>query len=137
VLIVEDDPVVRQTFEHAVDALGVPFTAVEDGRQAIAELRKRDVGLVVLDLLLPGISGLRVLEWMSSYAEHVPVIVVTGADNSRAMVARFPNLVRVTHEKPLPLVLLRHMIAEFLGIDEGPDLAAGERARPGGAAGLR
>jgi len=130
-LIVEDDPVVRHTFEYAVDPLGVPFTAVGDGQEALAELRKRDIALVVLDLMLPGISGLRVLEWMSAYAQDVPVVVVTGVENARAVVAHFPNLVRVIQEKPVPLDILRQMVAEFLGLEEGadPGRAAGRGAQ--------
>ena len=131
-LIVEDDHAVRETFEVALGGLGPPLVSVADGRAAMAELHKGHVALVVLDLNLPHISGVRVLEWMSSFADGVPVVVVTGVPGAREVVARFPNLVRVILEKPFRLDLLRSTVASSLGLETQGD--GGESSKDGAGA---
>ncbi len=116
-LIVEDDEAVRESFEAALAGLGPPVRAVADGRAAMEELHQGRIALVVLDLNLPHTSGLRVLEWMSGFAEDVPVVVVTGVPGAREVLAHFPNLVRIIFEKPFPLDVLRSTVASLLGLE--------------------
>lgn len=55
----------------------------EDGAVALDIFRRRPVDLVLLDLLMPGLSGLAVLEQLKALDPGVPVIVVTGLDRAR------------------------------------------------------
>jgi two-component system response regulator len=114
VLIVEDDAVVRNAMVAVAESTGVAVLQAEDGAEAIARLRSGGVALVVLDLGLPGISGLRVLEWMSQNSQEVPVLVVTGLEDPPNVLNRFPNLVRIMEKKPVSVDLLRHLIETYL-----------------------
>lgn len=113
ILVVDDEEYIRDAFTAVISGSGAKVVAVGDGAGAIAELRKGAVSLVVLDLGLPGISGLRVLEWMSGNAPQVPVLVVTGLENPPNVLVRFPNLVKIMQRKPVPNDLLMHLVETY------------------------
>ncbi len=113
VLIVEDDELVREAMVAVAESTGAVVWQAQDGAEAIARLRGGGVALLVLDLGLPGISGLRVLEWMSQNSPEVPVLVVTGLENPPNVLNRFPNLVRIMEKKPVSNDVLRHLIETY------------------------
>ena len=84
VLVVEDDPVQRG---HIVDLLrraDVAACQASTGEEALALARKQPVDCVILDLMLPGMSGFKLLEQFrkSARLRQVPVVVYTAADLS-------------------------------------------------------
>lgn len=113
ILVVDDEEYIRDAFSAVIGSKGATVVAVGDGASAISELRKGGVSLVVLDLGLPGISGLRVLEWMSGNSPDVPVLVVTGLENPPNVLVRFPNLVKIMQRKPVPNELLLHLVETY------------------------
>ncbi len=115
ILVVDDEPAVLQAFGVALESFGAHVTLAPGGAVAIQELRLGEVALVVLDLNLPDIPGLRVLEWMSANASSVPVLVVTGMDDPPDVLRRFPNLVRIVERKPVANELLRHLVELYTG----------------------
>ena len=113
ILVVDDEEFVREAFTDVIRNAGSLVTTAADGAEAIAKLREGNIALIVLDLGLPGISGLRVLEWMSQNAPHVPVLVVTGLENPPNVLVRFPNLVKIMQKKPVPNDLLVHLVETY------------------------
>lgn len=116
-LIVEDDEMVREAMVAVAENTGAVCWQATDGADAIARLRGGGVALVVLDLGLPGISGLRVLEWMSQNSPSVPVLVVTGLEDPPNVLNRFPNLVRIMEKKPVSNEVLQHLVETYLAGD--------------------
>lgn len=78
VLIVDDDRQVRQLLEDAVEIHGCTVTAVGTGEKALDELKESHFDLVFLDLLLPGLSGLEVLQSIKTNYRNTAVAIVTG-----------------------------------------------------------
>lgn len=113
ILVVDDEEYVRDAFSEVIKSSGTPVVTANDGAEAISKLREGSVALIVLDLGLPGISGLRVLEWMSQNSPHVPVLVVTGLENPPNVLVRFPNLVKIMQKKPVPNDLLLHLVETY------------------------
>lgn len=89
-LVVEDEAPLR---ELVVVTLGQAFTCIEaeNGEEALAALAEQPADLVFLDVMLPGMSGLDVLERMrdDESLRQVPVVVVSAwqsqADVTRAL----------------------------------------------------
>lgn len=81
VLLVEDDDGTRGLFETALIGAGYVVHTARSGAGAITRLRGESFDIVVLDLMLPGISGPEVLDAMRQgpATAQLPVIVVTGA----------------------------------------------------------
>lgn len=81
ILLVEDDEAMRGLFETALIGAGYVVHSASTGAGALTRLRSESFDLVVLDLMLPGITGPEVLDAMRQgpATAQIPVIVVTGA----------------------------------------------------------
>lgn len=80
ILVVEDDPSVRGLLETLLTAEGYDVSTASDGLAGLVKLNASHYELVLLDLMMPDLGGIRVLEEMREDAElaDVPVVVVTG-----------------------------------------------------------
>lgn len=76
ILIVEDDSIVRQAVRLGLRHQGHEVVAVETGEEGLEQLRAVRPDVVVLDLMLPGMSGLDVCRRIRE-RDQVPVIMVT------------------------------------------------------------
>ncbi len=76
VLVVDDDPTVREVVVSYLRAAGHDVTEVGDGESALAAVRDREPALVLLDLMLPGIDGLEVCRRLRETSD-VPVLMLT------------------------------------------------------------
>jgi DNA-binding response OmpR family regulator len=77
ILVVEDERTLAGFIGQALDADGYAVTVVHDGIAAEAEARTGDYGLVLLDVMLPGRSGLEVLDAIRTEDPSLPVILLT------------------------------------------------------------
>jgi two-component system OmpR family response regulator len=82
VLVVEDDPPLRELYRSALVAAGYAVFAVEDGLDALRYVEARLPAAVVLDLGLPRLHGRDVQREFAAQGltEQVPIVVVTGED---------------------------------------------------------
>ena len=81
VLIVEDDPDLRRMYRAALSLAGFDIIEAHDGLSALHVLEQRSADLVILDLMLPTIDGLTVLQEIAAHAgtRDVPILIVTGS----------------------------------------------------------
>ncbi len=80
VLIVDDDPTQRRIMQAVCEKAGYPVLQAESGEDALSLLQSQqgqDVGLVMLDLRMPGIGGMETLKRAKVFREDLPVIVLT------------------------------------------------------------
>lgn len=78
VLIVEDDKGVRDLLETILTAEGFDVRTARDGLEGLLKLRMFQPAALVLDIMMPDVGGLRVLDELAEEHADVPVIVVTG-----------------------------------------------------------
>ena len=86
ILIVEDDPQIRNFIVYTVKQEGFPYFTASNGQAALSTLVSEHVDLVLLDLGLPDMDGMEVLAKVREWSE-VPVIVVSARDQDREKVA--------------------------------------------------
>jgi DNA-binding response OmpR family regulator len=79
VLVVEDDPSIRELIELHLGLEGLEHSAAGDGRDALARLSAARVDLVVLDVMLPGLDGVSVCKAMRRGGPNAdtPVLMLT------------------------------------------------------------
>ena len=76
-LLVEDDPTMQATLHRALTRRGMDVVAVGDGRAALSQWMARQPDAVVLDLTLPGLDGLQVLQQARNRGLRTPVLILT------------------------------------------------------------
>lgn len=76
-LLVEDDPTMQATLHRALTRRGMEVTAVGDGRAALGQWAARQPDAVILDLTLPGLDGLQVLQQARTRGLRTPVLILT------------------------------------------------------------
>ena len=87
VLLIEDDGRIREIVERGLGSRGFVVTSAEDGLAGLDLARKLEVDVVLLDLMLPGLSGLEVLEGIRLAKPRLPVVALTALDDTRSKVA--------------------------------------------------
>src|SRR5438270_1795380 len=80
ILIIDDEASIRTTLAHILEDEGHRTVLCESGEEAIAQFARDEYDLAILDLWLPGIDGMSVLERMRSNSAP-PVIVISGHGN--------------------------------------------------------
>jgi two-component system KDP operon response regulator KdpE len=86
ILIVEDDPNIRKLVRVNLVKRGYTVSEAEDSHQAMALFQEAPVDLVLLDLVLPGLSGVDVCAWMRARSD-VPIIVLSARSEEDLKVA--------------------------------------------------
>jgi len=76
ILVVDDEPILRETLAEALAADGFRVVTAADGREALARFREERPDLVVLDLMLPELSGIEVCRIIRRES-GVPVLMLT------------------------------------------------------------
>jgi len=120
VLVVEDDPSVRGLLQTLISAEGYDVATASDGLAGLVKASSRRPSLILLDLMMPDLGGIRVLEELRGdpALSDVPVIVVTGKIDAVA------GLQDVLGEdsvfaKPFGVAELLARVAEVTGGPEG------------------
>jgi diguanylate cyclase (GGDEF)-like protein len=75
---VDDDPQLLSILTECLDGQGYAITAVADGHQAMEALEAQEFALALLDLMLPGVSGLDLLSQIKTQTPDTEVILITG-----------------------------------------------------------
>jgi two-component system, OmpR family, response regulator len=86
ILLAEDDPVLVDGLCRSLRSAGYAVDAVASGAQADSALATQEFDLLILDLGLPGLSGLEVLMRLRSRKSSLPVLILTAADTVDARV---------------------------------------------------
>ncbi len=91
ILIVDDEPVVHQVLEHHLASKGYRLLSAASGFQALDTLESKDVDLVLLDIMMPRMTGYEVCRTIreTSSREELPVIFLSAKDRARDRVASF------------------------------------------------
>lgn len=79
-LLVEDDALLGEGVADGLTQAGFSVRHVSSGESAKVAMLTEPMGLVVLDLGLPGMSGLEVLRWIRGQQMNIPVLILTARD---------------------------------------------------------
>lgn len=111
ILVAEDNRMNRLTLARYLERHGFLVTAVENGRQALDQVRAQRFDLLILDVMMPELSGLEVLAAVRVNASTVelPVIMATALDESTDIVRAFELGANDYVTKPIdfPVLLAR------------------------------
>ncbi len=80
ILVVDDEPTLRETLVEALESDGFRVVAATDGREALERFREERPDLVLLDLMLPELSGIEVCRIIRAES-GVPIVMLTAKDS--------------------------------------------------------
>jgi DNA-binding NtrC family response regulator len=78
ILIVDDEPVVREMFEFLLTGSGYQVSLAADAEEALESLENFDYNLLIVDKNLPGLSGLELMEKVRELRPQAEFMVITG-----------------------------------------------------------
>ena len=77
ILVVDDEEAIREVVSTMLESRGYKCTALGNGRDAQEFIRKQAPDLILLDLILPEIDGIQLLDWLRGFNREIPVIILT------------------------------------------------------------
>ena len=83
ILVIEDDPIIRQTVEYALKRAGFTVHGASDGVLGLQAAQDFEPDLVLLDLMLPGMDGYEIAEKLRETDKETAIIMVTALDTER------------------------------------------------------
>ena len=117
ILLADDSPHAQRMGERILSEEGYEVVTASTGLAAVACMERHDIGLAVLDVLMPGISGDAVAERLLRVNPDLPVILMTGASDDFTAASGLPVL-----RKPFPQEQLVAAVRRLSG--GGPEEAA-------------
>jgi CheY-like chemotaxis protein len=78
VLVVDDDPVIRHSFDRVLAGKGYIVVSAENGQEALNKAAKEEYDAVFTDIRMPGVDGIEVAEQLRARRPWTPVVIITG-----------------------------------------------------------
>jgi DNA-binding response OmpR family regulator len=114
VLLAEDDAPSRQIFHTVLDNEGYQVIEVPDGESALDVLRRHPVDLLLTDVMMPGMTGIELLERSRAIRPDLRAIVMTGHKTSEAVIGALRNRACEFLEKPFRIEELVEAVRSVL-----------------------
>lgn len=90
IYVVDDDDAMRQSLAALVGSMGYQVNAYSSADTFLSEFDNNTFGCVILDVRMPGMSGVELLEWLRERGVSIPVVVITAFGD-------VPTAVRAMH----------------------------------------
>jgi adenylate cyclase len=121
VLVVDDNEMNRDMLSRRLLRLNYEVLMAEDGEQALAMVKEQSFDLVLLDIMMPTISGYEVLERMKAddATKHIPVIMISAVDDLDSVVRCIELGAEDYLFKPFNPVLLKARVGASLRRNAG------------------
>jgi DNA-binding response OmpR family regulator len=123
ILVVDDDDSTRNMLLAVLRQAGFAADAAANGREALSRLDTTSYSAVVLDVVMPDISGIEVIRQMVSTGRHTKCVVLMSAGAELLMDDAPPALVHTKLRKPFNIEDVVEAVrgcVESLGTGEGP-----------------
>lgn len=110
VLFLEDEPTIREVLTEYMVISGYEVTAAERGDTAIDLIKNHTYDIAVLDIMVPGVDGFAVLEYIQQHCNETAVIMLTALEDEKTQVKAFNLYADDYVIKPVsPIILLKRM----------------------------
>lgn len=114
ILVVDDDPTIRQTVAEVLIRQGYDIHQAEDGASALRQARDQPFALVLLDLRLPDVNGLEILPKLLELDDRTLVVAMTAYPEVRTAISSLKAGAYDYLNKPFDLDDLRSMVQRAL-----------------------
>lgn len=116
ILVVDDESVIIELLARLLSEKGYEVSAAVDGREALEFLRGHTCDLVISDVRMPRLDGLRLLKAVKDMNPRLPVIMISGYDEASVVVEALKAGAENFLAKPLDLDILEQVISKTLSL---------------------
>lgn len=110
ILFLEDEPTIQEVLSEYMKMQNYQVTAVSNGEEALKLLAERTFDMAVLDIMVPGKSGLEVLSYIKENRQEIATIMLTALEDEKTQVQAFNLYADDYVIKPVsPIILLKRM----------------------------
>ena len=130
ILVIEDEDAMRLLVQDYLEFLGYPVLPAPDGKTALELIRSETIALAFVDINLPDMSGVEVMQEMRDRGVDCPLIVLSG--NLRESYVDEVSCLKVSEilEKPVDLTELERVIKTYVADSQEDQTASGGQKRP-------
>ncbi len=132
VFVVDDDQAVLRSLRWLIESVSLEVETFASARAFQTEYDRRKPGCLVLDVRMPGGSGLELQEWLKGQSIHVPIIFITGHGDVKMAVKAVQSGAFDFIEKPFNDQDLLDRIQKAIGFDSELRQKLGQRSQLSG-----
>ncbi|MBI4014301.1 MAG: response regulator [Candidatus Rokubacteria bacterium] len=115
ILVVDDEEVTREFIVSALQAGHRQILTAASGEEALEIAKQNDLDLVLLDLIMPGISGVETFRQLHAVRPELPVVIVTGYPDSDLMSRALETGPFTMINKPIDITQLQKVVDVIVG----------------------
>ena len=120
VLVVDDEPAIRALVAKIVERAGFAVDVAADGAEAIQKVEQNDYAVIVLDLMMPAVSGYEFVDFLQQRGGRRPsVIVITAAAEASLTRQLDPAIVHSIVRKPFDINVLADLVTAAASASNG------------------
>jgi CheY-like chemotaxis protein len=114
VLVVDDEPAVRQLSSRMLQRLGYVAEAAAEGAEALQRIEARTPDLVLADVMMPGMDGRELRERLLAIRPELPVVLMSGHPAAEQLRSDLNGAQEFWLEKPFTISVLAATLREAL-----------------------
>jgi len=113
ILLIEDDEILRKIIEEFLEESGYLVLKAKDGLEGIEMISKEAFDLIIVDIVLPYVSGIGVIKMAKTMRPEMPIICITGHGYFPEKLAEEEHADKIFH-KPFEFKKLAEAIKTLL-----------------------
>jgi PAS domain S-box-containing protein len=117
ILVVDDEPSLRFLLEETLSTVGYTVFMAENADQAIEVLKKEHIDLMISDVIMPGMDGYKLAEYVREHYPQVKIQLASGYSDNRHQQSRDPELHDALLVKPFDRQHLLYRVRELLHVN--------------------
>lgn len=130
VLFLEDEDTIREVLCEYMKIQGYEVIPAVDGDEAMELLSRQSFDMAVLDIMVPGVSGLELLQYIKDYRPKTATIMLTALDDEKTQIQAFNLYADDYVIKPVsPVILLKRMETVLRRVKQTGTEEAGEKEK--------
>jgi CheY-like chemotaxis protein len=115
VLVAEDDPAIRLLVTRVLQRAGYATEEAADGQEAIDKIRAKRISVIVLDLMMPRVSGFDVLAFLKAHMPGRKCVIVLSAAAQHLIDGLDDDLIYARFRKPFEIDAIVDTVRQCVG----------------------
>src|SRR5262252_6482240 len=114
ILLIEDERQLRDNLQILLQSTGYQVTTAANGVEGIQQLREQAFDLVITDLVMPGMDGFKVMDYLRVHSPETVVVALTGYVSAESAITALRKGAYDYLAKPLDVDLVHSVVARAL-----------------------